>query len=69
MVTFHALPLTLHQFAPACWASPANQPGSLLENVVRYFFGSFCRTCWATCANSAQVFGTVRPSWVNRSAR
>jgi hypothetical protein len=34
-VTFQVVPLTLHHDAPACWARPANQPASLLENVVR----------------------------------
>ena len=47
-----------HQLAPACWDSPTNQPGSAEENVVRYWFGLFCRTVRAAWAYSSQVLGT-----------
>ena len=67
--TFQVLPLMPHQLAPACWASPTNQPGSLEENVVRYWFGLFCRTVRAVCAYSSQVVGTFSPSRSNSSAR
>src|ERR1700733_5594509 len=36
MPTFQADPEAVHHCAPACWVSPANSPGSALENVPRY---------------------------------
>src|SRR5690348_11657558 len=44
-LTLHVSPETPNHLAPACCDSPANQPGSPAENVVRYRFGSFWRTC------------------------
>src|SRR5690349_19269336 len=35
MPTFQASPVMDHHWPPACWASPANQPGSLLEKPPR----------------------------------
>lgn len=69
MATFQVSPDVVHQEAPACWARPANSPGSLLENVVRYLPLSSVRSLRASAANSSQVVGTVRPYFLNRSLR
>src|SRR3954447_21890592 len=69
MLTVQVPPSLTHQFAPACSASPANQPGSPEENVARYWLGAFCRTWRGVAAKSSHVFGTCSPNCVKRSSR
>src|SRR6266576_3014480 len=69
MLTFQLDPEADHHCAPACWLSPANSPGSALENVPRYTPGASACSFFASAANCAQVVGTVRWYLVNRSAR
>lgn len=69
MSTFQVSPLADHQLAPACWASPVNQPGSAASKLVRYADDALVRSAFASAANSSQVVGTVSPYLANRSAR
>src|SRR3984957_6003982 len=69
MFTVQVLPEADHHCAPACWVRPANSPGSTLENVPRYTPGASLCSLAASAANCAQVVGTVRPYFLNRSAR
>src|SRR5699024_4925566 len=53
--TSQASPRVFHHVAPACWASPANHPGSVDEKLVMWCPGCSSRTCRPTSANSSQV--------------
>src|SRR6202451_57919 len=69
MPTVQVLPEADHHCAPACCVSPANSPGSTLENEPRNTLGASACSFVASAANCAQVVGTVRPYFVKRSAR